>query len=400
MSRTLLQRLHHAIAVNDALALPIAQENLRRLYFSALLAVPFDLIHILIFRLNLQGSSPEYNGWRLDIIRVHTVVAVLFTLLGLLAWQALPPRRSAPLWYMQTLTVLGSALVLGFGIAITSADQQVTSSITPFLMASVATALIILLRPTLAVVLYILALAAFELSMALTQGSPQLRLSNQMGGLTICGIGLVLSFILWHGHVRNLRQREFLRQQRLELEEKNRQLEYLAGHDPLTGLFNRRQFDQLVGMELSRSTRQPAPISLLMVDLDHFKFINDRYGHPLGDEVIRHTASLLRNHTRTGDSVARLGGEEFLLLLPDTSQPQARVIAEKVRRLLEETPLPMKDGLLYLTASFGIACLDAGLPGTYEGLYAAADKALYKAKASGRNRVEVIALGAEMGTFD
>lgn len=400
MPRTLLQRLHHAIAVNDALALPIARENLRRLYFAALLAVPFDLIHILVFRLNLQGSSPEYDGWRLDIIRVHAVVAVLFSLLGLLAWLASPPRRSAPLWYMQLLTILGSALVLGFGTAITGADQQVTSSITPFLMASVATALLILLRPSLAIALYILALASFELTMALTQASPQLRLSNQMGGLTICGIGLVLSFILWHGHVRNLRQREYLRQQRLELEEKNRQLEYLAGHDPLTGLFNRRQFDQLVGMELSRAARQPAPISLLMVDLDHFKFINDRYGHPLGDEVIRHTASLLRNYTRTGDSVARLGGEEFLLLLPDTSQPQARVIAEKVRRLLEETPLPMKDGLLYLTASFGIACLEAGVPGTYEGLYAAADKALYKAKASGRNRVEVIELGTEMGTFD
>ncbi|MFV3412396.1 GGDEF domain-containing protein [Pseudomonas nitroreducens] len=400
MARTLLQRMHHAIAVNDALALPIARENLRRLYFAALLAVPFDLIHILVFRLNLQGSSPEYDGWRLDIIRVHAVVAILFSLLGLLAWLASTPRRSAPLWYMQLLTVLGSALVLGFGIAITGADQQVTSSITPFLMASVATALLILLRPSLAIALYILALASFELTMALTQASPQLRLSNQMGGLTICGIGLVLSFILWHGHVRNLRQREYLRQQRLELEEKNRQLEYLAGHDPLTGLFNRRQFDQLVDMELSRAARQPAPISLLMVDLDHFKFINDRYGHPLGDEVIRHTASLLRNYTRTGDSVARLGGEEFLLLLPDTSQPQARVIAEKVRRLLEETPLPMKDGLLYLTASFGIACLEAGVPGTYEGLYAAADKALYKAKASGRNRVEVIELGMEMGTFD
>nr|WP_301295697.1 GGDEF domain-containing protein [Pseudomonas nitroreducens] len=396
----MLQRLHHAIAVNDALALPIARENLRRLYVSALLAVPFDLVHILVFRLNLQGSSPEYDGWRLDIIRVHATVAVFFSLLGLLAWLASPPRRHAPLWYMQTLTILGSILLLGFGIAITGADQQVTSSITPFLMASVATSLIILLRPSLAVTLYILALAVFELTMTLTQASPQLRLSNQMGGLTICGIGLVLSFILWHGHVRNLRQREFLRQQRLELEEKNRQLEYLAGHDPLTGLFNRRQFDQLVGMELSRAARQPAPISLLMVDLDHFKFINDRYGHPLGDEVIRHTASLLRNYTRTGDSVARLGGEEFLLLLPDTSQPQARVIAEKVRRLLEETPLPMKDGLLYLTASFGIACLEAGIPGTYEGLYAAADKALYKAKASGRNRVEVIELGTEMGTFD
>lgn len=400
MSRTLQQKLQHAVAINDALALPIARENLRRLYFLAALAVPFDLIHILVFWLNLQGSSPEFDGWRLNIIQVHATVAVQLGCLGILAWLTAQPGRNAPLWFMNLLTLLASATVLGFGIAITGADQQVTTSITPFLMASVATALIILLRPRHAITLYILALAAFDAVMILTQTTPQLRLSNQMGGLTICGIGLVLSLILWHGHIRNLRQREFLRQQRLELEEKNRQLEYLAGHDPLTGLFNRRQFDQLVSMELSRVSRQPAPVSLLMVDLDHFKFINDRYGHPLGDEVIRHAASLLRNHTRSGDSVARLGGEEFLLLLPDTGQAQARTIAEKVRKLLEETPLPMKDGLLYLTASFGIASLNAGMPGTYEVLYAAADKALYRAKASGRNRVELIEVGAQMGTFD
>lgn len=400
MSRTLQQKLQHAVAINDALALPIARENLRRLYFLAALAVPFDLIHILVFWLNLQGSSPEFDGWRLNIIQVHATVAVLLGCLGILAWLTAQPGRNAPLWFMNLLTLLASATVLGFGIAITGADQQVTTSITPFLMASVATALIILLRPRHAITLYILALAAFDAVMILTQTTPQLRLSNQMGGLTICGIGLVLSLILWHGHIRNLRQREFLRRQRLELEEKNRQLEYLAGHDPLTGLFNRRQFDQLVSMELSRVSRQPAPVSLLMVDLDHFKFINDRYGHPLGDEVIRHAAGLLRNHTRSGDSVARLGGEEFLLLLPDTGQAQARTIAEKVRKLLEETPLPMKDGLLYLTASFGIASLDAGMPGTYEVLYAAADKALYRAKASGRNRVELIEVGAQLGSFD
>lgn len=400
MSRTLQQRVQHAIAINDALALPIARENLRRLYFLAALAVPFDLIHILVFWLNLQGSSPEFDGWRVDIIRVHATVAGLLGGLGILAWLISRPRRNAPLWFMNLLTLLGSAILLGFGIAITGVDQQVASSITPLLMASVATALIILLRPRHAITLYIIALAVFEGTMMLTQATPQLRLSNQMGGLTICGIGLLLSLILWHGHVRNLRQRAFLRQQRRELEEKNRQLEYLAGHDPLTGLFNRRQFDQLVTMELSRAARQAAPVSLLMVDLDHFKFINDRYGHPLGDEVIRHAANLLRNHTRTGDSVARLGGEEFLLLLPDTGQAQARTIAEKIRMLLEDTPLPLKDGLLYLTASFGIASLQAGMPGTYEALYAAADKALYRAKASGRNRVEAIEVGAQMGTFD
>lgn len=399
MSRTWLQQLQHSVAVNDAMEQPVALENLRRLYFAAAFAVVFDLIHILVFWLNLQGSSPDHDGWRLDIIRIHATVALLFSALGLLAWFASRPQRNSPLWFMKLLSLLASAILLGFGIAITGADQQVTSSITPFLMGAVGAALIILMRPRHAITLYILALSLFEVTMILTQASPELRLSNQMGGLTICGIGLILSLILWHGHIRNLRQRQFLRQQRLELEEKNRQLEYLAGHDPLTGLFNRRQFDQLVSMELARVSRQPAPVSLLMVDLDHFKFINDRYGHPLGDEVIRHTANLLRKHTRSTDSVARLGGEEFLLLLPDSTASQAMVIAEKLRKLLEETPLPMKDGLLYLTASFGIASLDSGVSSTYERLYATADQALYRAKASGRNRVEVLD-AAPYGTLE
>nr|WP_237751058.1 GGDEF domain-containing protein [Pseudomonas aeruginosa] len=167
-----------------------------------------------------------------------------------------------------------------------------------------------------------------------------------------------------------------------------------AGHDPLTGLFNRREFDQLVLMELARIARQPQPLSLLMVDLDHFKYINDRYGHPFGDEAIRHAANLLRGNTRSSDSVARLGGEEFLLLLPDTAEQQARSLAEKLRERLEGTPLATQDGVLCLTASFGVASLDGGGQASYEQLYSAADQALYRAKSSGRNRVEVIRLAS------
>ncbi|WP_430765420.1 GGDEF domain-containing protein [Pseudomonas citronellolis] len=393
------QRLRQLFQLAPSLARPVARENLKRLGWLALLGVPFDLVHILVFRLNLQGARPEYDGWRQDIILTHSVAAVLLACLGLLAWRARQAKNAAPLWYCEALAIGGAAVLLGFGLTITRFDQQVTSSITPFLMGAVATALIIMLRPAVAAALYVLALVAFELAMESAQPDPQLRLSNQMGGLTICGIGLLLSLILWFGHLRNLRQRRHLRRQRRELEEKNRQLEYLAGHDPLTGLLNRRQFDQVVKQELARCERQPMPVSLLMIDLDHFKFINDRYGHPLGDEVIRHTANLLRKHTRSSDSVARLGGEEFLLLLPDSDACQAEIIAEKLRKLLEDTPLPMKDGLLYLTASFGVASLAEGVSSTYERLYSTADQALYRAKASGRNRVEILD-AAPFGTLE
>lgn len=399
MSQAFSQRLRQLYRLSPSLARPVASENLKRLVWLALIAVPFGLLHILAFSLNLQGTRAEFDNWRHGIIATHAVVALLLAGIGLQAWLARRRTTPAPLAYCELLGTCAAAVLLAFGLTITFFDQQVTSSITPFLMGCVATALILLLRPVAAAGLYIGAFVAFELAMEIAQPDPQLRLSNQMGGLTICGIGILLSLILWFGNLRNLRQRQHLRRQRKELEEKNRQLEYLAGHDPLTGLFNRRQFDQLVKQELARCDRQPMPISLLMIDLDHFKFINDRYGHPLGDEVIRHTANLLRKHTRSTDSVARLGGEEFLLLLPDSTASQAMVIAEKLRKLLEETPLPMKDGLLYLTASFGIASLDSGVSSTYERLYATADQALYRAKASGRNRVEVLD-AAPYGTLE
>ncbi len=113
-------------------------------------------------------------------------------------------------------------------------------------------------------------------------------------------------------------------------------------------------------MELARIARQPQPLSLLMVDLDHFKYINDRYGHPFGDEVIRHAANLLRGNTRSSDSVARLGGEEFLLLLPDTAEAAGSQPCGKTPRTPRRYPLATQDGVLCLTASFGVASLDGG----------------------------------------
>ncbi|WP_070331645.1 diguanylate cyclase RoeA [Pseudomonas aeruginosa] len=392
MARTTLESIQHAIEVNSSLALPIALENLSRLTHLALLTIPFNLIHILVFSLKDFRPDLGHQLWRQEIMYAHGAMALLFGGIGLLAlWL----RRQPPkLWRMRLLILLGGAGIIGFGVAIACIDQRITSNITPLLLACFACTMFILIRPAYAVPFYGLAMLAFEVAMDHAQADPQLRLSNQANGLTAFGLGLLLSLILWHGHVRNLRQQRKLELQRQELEEKNRQLEYLAGHDPLTGLFNRREFDQLVLMELARIARQPQPLSLLMVDLDHFKYINDRYGHPFGDEVIRHAANLLRGNTRSSDSVARLGGEEFLLLLPDTAEQQARSLAEKLRERLEGTPLATQDGVLCLTASFGVASLDGGGQASYEQLYSAADQALYRAKSSGRNRVEVIRLAS------
>jgi diguanylate cyclase (GGDEF)-like protein len=174
-----------------------------------------------------------------------------------------------------------------------------------------------------------------------------------------------------------------------ELEEVNRQLAEASRTDALTGLPNRRGFLELAGHELERSGRAGDPCNLLMIDLDHFKEINDRHGHAAGDAVLRHVASLLRVVLRAQDVVARWGGEEFIVLLPDTASAAAAGVAEKVREALASSRWEHGGVVEGLTGSFGVAAHRHGQP--LELTIAEADRALYRAKEAGRDRVVGVA---------
>jgi diguanylate cyclase (GGDEF)-like protein len=156
------------------------------------------------------------------------------------------------------------------------------------------------------------------------------------------------------------------------------QLERDAFEDHLTGLANPRAFQQACAVELARARRDGAPVALLMLDLDHFKAINDAYGHPYGDEVLRMIAEVLRSSVRPHDTVARLGGEEFAALLLRASGQEAFEVAERIR-----TALPAR---LSLSTSVGIAARNGEGPVSYEALLTEADEAMYVAKRNGRDQ--------------
>ena len=168
----------------------------------------------------------------------------------------------------------------------------------------------------------------------------------------------------------------------------NARLEALATTDPLTLLLNRRALVDRLATELDRARRYGTVLSLLMIDLDHFKQVNDTYGHLVGDEVLREAASLLQHAVRTVDIVARYGGEEFVVILPETGAEGAIAFAERTR---EKVAFHMFGGAhregLRLTASIGVATFPSTLVESAEDLFARADEALYRAKSSGRNRV-------------
>lgn len=164
------------------------------------------------------------------------------------------------------------------------------------------------------------------------------------------------------------------------------ELERLATTDGMTGIYNRRHFMVLADRECNRSRRYGRPLSFLMIDIDFFKSINDRFGHEVGDQMIVHLTTLACACKRDSDVLARVGGEEFALLLPETDLAQAQLVAERLRRDVAENPLIANSDRIATTISIGVAARTEAMTGIAD-LMRAADQALYDAKGGGRNRV-------------
>lgn len=180
---------------------------------------------------------------------------------------------------------------------------------------------------------------------------------------------------------------------RLALEAANQQLAQLSVTDNLTGLLNRGAWEIKLNEEFARCKRYTKHSSLLMLDIDHFKRVNDQYGHPVGDDVIRHLAELLRTCFRSTDFPGRYGGEEFAVVLPETDAEAARIIAERLRQTIADTVVESHGHQLSYSVSIGIACLDSSIA-TASQWIKTADQALYDAKNGGRNQVCVATLPA------
>lgn len=163
-----------------------------------------------------------------------------------------------------------------------------------------------------------------------------------------------------------------------------------AAHDPLTGLFNRRYFERRLREEAAHARRHRRPFSLILLDLDYFKLVNDTYGHEDGDRVLKHLAEVVQAHLREDDIACRYGGEEFVLLLRATSGTAARVVANRLRTAMASAPIRLgaSGELRHVAFSAGVSAADERNSFLTDDIVARADAALYRAKRAGRNRVE------------
>jgi diguanylate cyclase (GGDEF)-like protein len=179
---------------------------------------------------------------------------------------------------------------------------------------------------------------------------------------------------------------KFVSEQNIEAQYHSDLHEKLA-HDTLTGLSNKRSFEQVIEAEVQRALRYGRRLSLIMMDLDHFKLVNDEHGHLAGDAVLRQLGEALRSRLRRGDSLFRIGGEELALILPETLLATALFVADSYRQLIEVTEFRTPDEVIRLTLSAGVAEYAQEMTTAAE-LIGLADRRLYQAKSSGRNRVE------------
>lgn len=193
----------------------------------------------------------------------------------------------------------------------------------------------------------------------------------------------------WFGTSTDVHDAYLLAQEREDLA---REMERIAAEDQLTETLTRRAFVDRLGKELQQRADEQPTFSLLMLDIDHFKSINDRYGHPVGDKVLVATAKLTASEIRKHDFIGRLGGEEFAVFLPNCSPAQAMNIAERIRKAIADNPVALTDGRqINVTTSIGAACARLGSAEADE-ILAAADRALYQSKEGGRNRSSLVGI--------
>jgi diguanylate cyclase (GGDEF)-like protein len=375
MKRKLIKTFHD----NNSVLAECAHINTQRIYYLSIIAIPLRIVNIFLFAFTKTYDTQVLKTWSRGIIASHSMLLIFMFGFFLITHRL--KNKEKPNTTMFVLPYIVIAVIMTSGIIIVTFDQLVTTNITPFLLICIISGAVFLIRPLISSIIYLTTYLAYYYSIALTITGQQVLLSNRVNGITAVGIGFFISAIFWHYNYTNIIQKR-----RIEIQQK--QLEQMAYYDPLTGLPNRRLLERFIKREFSSMQHYGDETVITILDIDDFKRINDTYGHLVGDNILRQLAHLLKNNVRESDVVARFGGEEFIILMPRTSVKEGYVFAEKLRKLIMEKEFTIGSVRLQITSSFGVSSLRDIDSKTFEDYYLLADKALYLAKQSGKNRVE------------
>ena len=365
--------------------------NLDHLAKATWLMVLLNLGHVAYFGFWFEATHPVRSAWARDVAWAHALMVL--PMLGVWAAAHRGRQQAQPSKLARALPELTACVVLVWAIHLTLADQAVGSAISAYANACAAMAILLLVRPAHAALLYAAAWAWLAWGLGSVASGPDTLANARVNAASASLLSFWVSVLLWRRFVQTELLQRALADTNRRLERNQVQLETLATTDTLTGLLNRRALWDRALVELARAQREHTPLSLLVLDLDHFKQVNDQWGHLAGDAVLRHVTALMQGAVRRTDVVGRLGGEEFVVLLPQEGPEAGNRLAEKLRQLIAVTPMPWENAALVNTASrasglpvtvsIGGGSLPSRGPGSLGLLLEMGDKTLYRAKTGG-----------------
>jgi diguanylate cyclase (GGDEF)-like protein len=309
---------------------------------------------------------------------LHVILEIGLGAFLLVVWRVGPKGQSEATAFHEVLWVALSAFILLISALISVFDQAIHGEITVYVIAALAIAVAGYTRLCHSLPLYGAVHVVFLVGITLMQPDQDALIGHYINGSLLAIVSVVLSKTIYDSHAKNYLNQLIIQRQKAELERQNRE-------DSLTRLYNRRYVDLQMEQEFQRAIRYRRPLAVALADLDWFKRVNDEFSHQVGDQVLIIAAKILQATLRNVDIVSRYGGEEFLMVLPETTLKDARHVCEKSRAAVEEYPWHEVRPGLRVTVSFGIA--EVGGHETANDLIATADRKLYEAKNSGRNRV-------------
>jgi diguanylate cyclase (GGDEF)-like protein len=289
----------------------------------------------------------------------------------------------------KTLISILTILLLSLMALINGLDQAIHENISSVFIANlIIFSGVILLNFPLNLAVYLIPFLTYLGGLVVFQHNANSLISNSINGLIFFLASIIISTLIYNYHYEEISKN-------IILEETNLKLKYMSNHDSLTGLLNRRCFGAQVSEKMRIITETTELAALILLDIDHFKHINDKFGHPIGDIVIKEVSHILMEHIKPNDLATRWGGEEFLIFLFQTSIDEVYSLAENIRLSIQNKVIIADKSQIQITASLGISLLKDDFSNSFDTSYKAADVALYQAKNQGRNKVIVASLDTE-----
>lgn len=364
---------------------PIASKiNITRCRFLIIFAIPIMLLVIGNIYFSDPGSTPQAQFWKFWVVIADIVLLfsmILFFLV--LSWLE---KKVNQTWFLvaEYFAILFLYCII---VILTVLGQLMNPNISVLIYGTVTIGGIILIRPIVASSIYFIGYGFFYFALEWTQSNPSFLLSNRINGLIAFALGSALSTIFWMNFMKRQEQMTIIDQQKRDLEEKNQELYHFATRDQLSGLINRQQTQNVLSVikEHDDLRKKESGICIIIADIDDFKSINDTFGHPVGDELIRHVATLLVTLSDKGDYVSRWGGDEFLITKLYSNLDLAQETASRICEGIAKTPFMVEGNKIQVTVSIGVAQMKT----TFDEGYRHADQALYEAKKNGKNQIKV-----------